>query len=205
MEQFLTDLLVNTSEVPVIWAYSVVLFISWFENIFPPIPGDVVLVFAASLAAVGPMNLFMVILLSVIGGTSGFMCIYYLGRYSGPKLLESQLMRWLPQESISKVSTWIDSRGYAVVVANRFLAGARTVISFTVGMNRMSALTVGLLALLSSVVWVTLLGVLGYVVGEEWERIISYLSHYGQLVIGLIFAFIIWKVIRTIHRIRKKV
>jgi len=204
MEQFLTDLLMRSADVPVIWAYSMVLFISWFENIFPPIPGDAVLVFAASLAAVGPMNLFTVILLSVIGGTVGFMSMYYFGRYSGPKILQSQMMRWLPQESITKVGHWIDSRGYAVVAANRFLTGARTVISFTVGMNRMSALTVGLLALLSSVVWVTLLSVLGYVVGEEWERIIAYLSRYGQVVSGIVIGFILWQVGRAIYQVRKK-
>ena len=203
MEQFLTDLLIRTTEIPVIWTYSFLLFISWFENIFPPIPGDVLVVFAASLVAVGPMNLFTVILLSVIGGTVGFMCMYYIGRYSGPKILESQIMRWLPQESISKVTKWIDSRGYAVVAANRFLAGARTVIAFTVGMNRMSVLTVGYLALLSSTVWVTLISVIGYLVGEEWERIIAYLSRYGLLVSGLIVLYVIWKVTRTLHQIRK--
>jgi len=204
MEDVVTDLLQRTTEVPVIWGYLVVFAISWLENIVPPIPGDVLIVFAGYLAAVGPMSLFMVILLSTIGGTIGFMCMYYIGSYGGPKLFQLRTMRWVPSESVTRMSRWIHSRGYIIIAANRFLTGARTVISFTVGMNRLNVLPVSLLALLSSVLWVTLIAFLGYIVGHQWERVVDYLTRYGQLVSGVIILFIGWQVIKAVQRFRQK-
>ncbi len=189
-------------EVPVIWGYTLVLFIAWLENVFPPIPGDVLIVFAGYLAAIGPMAIFPVIAFSTLGGILGFMCMYYVGRYGGPRLLESRALRWLPSESVSRVQNWLHTWGYMVVAANRFLSGARTVIAFTVGMNRMPALPVGLLASLSAAVWVTLITVLGYVVGDEWERVVDYLARYGRLISILIFLFLVWQFYKAIRRIR---
>ena len=205
MEQFFAELLERTSEVPVLWGYSLVFFIAWLENIFPPIPGDVLIVFAGYLAAIGSMSLLPVIIFSILGGTLGFMCMYYAGRYGGARLLESRAMRWLPNESISRVQDWIRSRGYIVVAATRFLSGARTVIAFTVGMTRMKPLPVGFLAFLSATVWVTLITVLGYILGEEWERLVTYLSRYGQLISAIILLFLGWQLYKAIRRFRKKV
>lgn len=202
MEQFFAELLERTTEVPVIWGYTLVFFIAWLENVFPPIPGDVLIVFAGYLAAIGPMAIFPVIAFSTLGGILGFMCMYYVGRYGGPRLLESRALRWLPSESVSRVQNWLHTWGYMVVAANRFLSGARTVIAFTVGMNRMPALPVGFLASLSAAVWVTLITVLGYVVGDEWERVVDYLARYGRLISILIFLFLVWQFYKAIRRIR---
>ena len=205
MEQFFADLLERTTEIPVIWGYALVFFIAWLENVFPPIPGDVLVVFAGYLAAIGPMAIFPVIAFSTLGGILGFMCMYYIGRYGGPRLLESRAMRWLPGESVSRVQNWLHAWGYAVVAANRFLSGARTVIAFTVGMSRMPALPVGLLASLSAAVWVTLIAVLGYVIGDEWERVVDYLARYGRLISALIFIFLAWQLYKAIRRTRSKI
>lgn len=204
MEQFFAELLERTTEVPVVWGYMLVFFVAWLENVFPPIPGDVLIVFAGYLAAIGPMTIFPVIAFSTLGGILGFMCMYYAGRYGGPKLLGSRMLRWLPGESVARVQNWLHRRGYAVVAVNRFLSGARTVISFTAGMARMPALPVGLFASLSAAVWVTLIAVLGYIVGDEWERVVGYLARYGRLISVLILLFLIWQLYRAIQRNRKK-
>ncbi len=204
MEQFFAELLERTTEVPVIWGYAMVLFIAWLENVFPPIPGDVLVVFAGYLAAIGPMEIVPVIAFSTLGGILGFMCMYSIGRYGGSRLLESRVMRWLPSESISRVQNWLHKWGYLVVATNRFLSGARTVIAFTVGMNRMPALSVVFLASLSAAVWVTLIAVLGYLVGDEWERVVDYLARYGKLISAVIFLFLTWQLYKAIRRTRRK-
>ncbi len=202
MEEIFSQLLGRITEVPVIWGYMVVFLIAWLENVFPPIPGDVLVVFGGYLAAIGPMSLFAVILYSTLGGTIGFMCMYYVGRFGGPKLLESRALRWLPVESVSRVQNWIRSRGYTVIAANRFLSGARTVISFTVGLSQMPPWPVGLFALLSATVWVSIIAMLGYLVGDEWERVVDYLSQYGKLISGLILLFLGWQLYKAIKRNR---
>lgn len=204
MEQFFAELLERTTEVPVVWGYATIFFIAWLENVFPPIPGDVLVVFAGYLAAIGPMAILPVITFSTLGGILGFMCMYYIGRYGGQKLLDSRAMRWLPSESVSRVQNWLHIWGYAVVAANRFLSGARTVIAFAVGMTRMPALPVGIFASLSAVVWVTLIAVLGYVVGDEWERVVDYLARYGRLISILIVLFLVRQLYKAVQRDRKK-
>lgn len=202
MEQFFTDLLLRAADIPVVWGYALILFIAWLENVFPPIPGDVLIVFGGYLAAVGPMLLLPVIIFSTLGGAIGFMCMYYVGRYGGPVVLKSRAMRWIPDETVSRVQDWIDSWGYWVVTANRFLSGARTVISFTVGMSRMPALPVAVFASLSAAVWVSLIATLGYMVGDEWERVTEYLSRYGRFMSALIALFLVWQIYKAVRRIR---
>lgn len=137
-----------------------------------------------------------------LGGAIGFMCMYYVGRYGGPVVLKSRAMRWIPDETVSRVQDWIDSWGYWVVTANRFLSGARTVISFTVGMSRMPALPVAVFASLSAAVWVSLIATLGYMVGDEWERVTEYLSRYGRFMSALIALFLVWQIYKAVRRIR---
>lgn len=193
-----------SAEIPAIWGYFLVFLIAWMENVFPPIPGDLLIVFAGYLAAVGPLSLYGIILFSTLGGTLGFMCMYFIGWYGGPRLLESRLMRWIPKEYVFRVQNWIHVWGLAVVAANRFLSGARTVIACTVGMSRMQAVPVGVMAFLSAFVWVTLIAVLGYMVGDEWERIGDYLSQYGRSIFMLICLFLVWQFYKMIRDLRKK-
>ena len=201
---FLTQLLESTAEVPDIWGYILVFMIAWFENIFPPIPGDVLVVFGGAVAATGALDLFLIIVFSVVGGTVGFMCMYYLGRYGGPKLLKWRSLRWIPADSVERTQNWIRSWGYWVVAANRFLSGVRTVIAFTVGMNAMPAVLVGALACLSATLWVTLIAGTGYLVGDNWEIMVEYMKLYGRGIFTVISLFLLWQLYKAAQRSRSK-
>ena len=196
---FLTQLLESTAEVPDIWGYTLVFLIAWLENVFPPIPGDVLVVFGGAVAATGTLDLVLIIVFSTVGGTLGFMCMYYLGRYGGPKLLKWRALRWVPADSVERVQKWIHSWGYWVVAANRFLSGARTVIAFTVGMSAMHTVRVGLLACLSATLWVTLIAAMGYALGDNWELVVDYMKRYGQVIFTVISLFIVWQFYKAVR------
>ena len=93
--------------------------------------------------------------------------------------------------------------GYGVVAANRFLSGARSVISLTVGMAHMPAGRTAAFATLSAAVWTVLITFAGYIVGDNWEGVSVYLRRYGQIVLAVIVLFILIQIIRS-YRVRKR-
>lgn len=167
---------------PPLWGYVIVLAIAYGENIMPPIPGDMVVVLGGYLAGHGHLHLGGVVLLATIGGALGFMSVYALGRTVGPRVLEPGRYRWVPHEQAAQVQQWLHRYGYGVVAANRFLSGARSVISLAVGAAQMSAWRTAAFATLSALVWTALIAYAGYTLGENWGVVVSYLDAYGRIV-----------------------
>lgn len=203
MEQFFNDLIQWMTEVPPVWAYLILLVIAYGENVLPPIPGDLVIVFGGYLVGLGTLDYVLVVLLSTLGGVLGFMTMYAVGTRLGDAVLNSDRYRWLPKQYIFKTQAWMKRWGYGVVAANRFISGARSVISLTVGMAHMPAGRTAVFATLSAAVWTALITFAGVVVGENWEVVLVYLKRYGQIVIGLMVLFIGIQIVRS-YRVRKK-
>jgi membrane protein DedA with SNARE-associated domain len=171
---------------PPVWAYLTLLVIAYGENVMPPIPGDMVVVFGGYMAGLGLLDLGMVIVLSTVGGALGFMSMYAIGYRLGRSVLQPGRLRWLPQEQFETARRWIRRYGYGVVAANRFLSGARSVISLTVGMAQMSPWKTFGWCTVSAAVWTGLISYAGYSVGENWEIVVAYLRAYGRTVLVLL-------------------
>jgi membrane protein DedA with SNARE-associated domain len=170
---------------PAVWAYVTILAIAYGENVIPPVPGDLIVVFGGYLAGTGKLDFTIVVLLSAIGGTAGFMTMYAIGRRVGDAAMDPSRLRWLPKDQIARASSWLDRWGYWVVAFNRFLSGARSVISLTVGMAHTDATKTAACAALSAVVWTLLITYAGYALGENWRVIASWLALYGRVMLTL--------------------
>ena len=203
MEQFFADLIDWMTGVPPLWAYLILLVIAYGENVLPPIPGDLVIVFGGYLVGLGTLNFFLVVLLATLGGALGFMTMYAVGARLGKEILDPKRYRWLPKQYIFKAQAWMKRWGYAVVAANRFISGARSVISLAVGMAHMPAGRTAAFATLSAAVWTFLITLAGYIVGDHWEEVSVYLQRYGQVVMVLIALLIAIQIFRS-YRVRKK-
>ncbi len=167
------------------WAYLVILSIAYGENVLPPIPGDMVVVFGGYLAGVGHLNVYAVWALSTLGGALGFMTMYAVGYWAGDAVYDPDRLRWLPKGYMGKVRTWLHRWGYRVVLANRFLSGARSVISLAVGMAHMNRMRTLAYATISAFLWTGVIIWAGYLVGENWEVVSVYLKGYGWLILAL--------------------
>ncbi|MFB6098790.1 MAG: DedA family protein [Salinibacter sp.] len=181
-----TDFFAWMKALPAVWAYLTLLVIAYGENLVPPIPGDVVVVFAGYMAGLGRLHLGLVILLATIGGALGFMTMYAVGYKLGRAVLNPDRLRWLPQQGFEQAQRWIHEYGYGVIAANRFLSGARSVISLTAGMFRMDAARTAWWCTVSALVWTALIGYGGYAVGENWNLVVEYLQAYGRIVLTLL-------------------
>jgi len=171
---------------PAVWAYLTLFAIAYGENVMPPIPGDMVVVFAGYMAGIGQLHLGVVILLSTIGGALGFMTMYAVGYRLGRAVLNPDRLRWMPRQGFDRAQRWLQQYGYGVIAANRFLSGARSVISLTAGMFRMEATRTAWWCTVSALVWTGLISYAGYAVGENWGLVVDYLRAYGRIVLILL-------------------
>jgi len=185
---------------PPLWAYLTLLVIAYGENVAPPIPGDMVVVFGGYLAGVGQLHLGVVILLSTIGGALGFMSVFVLGYRLGEAVLDADRLPWLPRDGVDRARRWIRRYGYGVVAANRFLSGARSVISLTAGMAKMDPLRTALWCTVSALLWTGLISYAGYAVGDNWEIVVSYLRAYGRGILALLSLLALGLVLRWYWR-----
>jgi len=186
MLDWFSDFFAWMEALPAVWAYVTLFVIAYGENVVPPIPGDMVVVFGGYMAGIGQLNLVVVIVLSTLGGALGFMSMYAVGYRVGAAVMHPDRLRWLPQGGFEKARRWVRRYGFGVVAANRFLSGARSVISLTVGMAQMSAWKTAFWCTLSALLWTGLISYAGFAVGENWEIVAVYLRAYGRLVLGIL-------------------
>ncbi len=185
-----------------VWVYAILLGIAYGENLLPPVPGDMVVVFGGYLAGVGRLDAVAVTLVATLGGLAGFMTMYAIGLRMGDLLLAPDRLTWLPKGKIEVARVALARRGYVLVAANRFLSGMRSVISLTVGMTRMPSGPVAVLAFLSSLVWTALLVAAGYVVGDRWEIVGGWLKAWGSVILGIAALFVVVQIVYYVRRRR---
>ena len=189
------NLITWISGLDVAYIYLAVFAISYIENIIPPFPSDVVVVFAGSLVGIGTGNGPLVVLLASIGSALGFYTMYSIGDRFGDRVLETGKIKFISIELVHKVESWFRRWGYWVIVLNRFLAGTRAVVSFGAGMSELRLAPTLALSFVSAAAWNILLVYLGVAMGTNWREIGSYLSTYSGIVSAIIAAALIsWAV-----------
>lgn len=203
MESWLIDIVDWMSGLPPTMAYLAIFGISYLENVVPPIPGDMIIVFGGYMAGLGLLSPWIVVGLSTVGGTLGFMTMYAIGFKVGTGLLDPDRYKWLPKEKIQVVKSKLETWGFRLVAANRFLSGLRSVISLAVGMAHMPFRSTVLWSTASAFVWTALISAAGFFVGENWGVVGEYLRGYGVLITGIIVLFGLFQGIRYLLK-RKK-
>jgi membrane protein DedA with SNARE-associated domain len=177
--------------------YALLFSAALLENLLPPFPGDATVVFGAYLAGVGRLSLALTFVLATMGSWCGFMVYYGLGRWLGRTRVHDLVGRWITPATLQRGEDWVRRYGHWVVLGNRMLAGARSVISLAAGFAGMRPALVGALALLSSLAWSALLVGAGYLIGEEWQRAVTLLGLYDRAVLALLalgaLAWLLWR------------
>lgn len=186
MAELLHDIVAWMEGLSAGWIYATVFAVAYLENVVPPIPGDMIVVFGGTLVGLGRVEFVPVVLLATVAGALGFMSMYGVGRRIGEAVLDPDRLRWIPKGAAWRVKGWLERYGLGVVAANRFLSGGRAVIALMVGAARMRPGPVALWATVSAATWCGLIVYLGAVVGEQWEVIGLWLARYGQIVTAVL-------------------
>lgn len=178
------DLILSLKDLSPWMVYAAVFGMAFIENLFPPSPSDLAIVFGGSLAALGEVSFAWVLVAATAGSTTGFVAMYGIGAWSGRRILERGRISFLPVEAVRKAEAWFARHGLWLIVANRFLAGTRAVVSFFAGMSHLPLPLTTLLCFVSALAWNAILVGAGYALGQNWERIGFYLTTYSQVITG---------------------
>ena len=169
--------------------------IAYLENIIPPIPGDLLVAFGGYLAAERIIGFTPTLIITTIASVIGFMSMYAVGRYFGDQIEEKRtrigLMRFFDVKYFDKGKKWMDRWGQGVILANRFLAGTRSVISITAGITKTKVYSTVISSGISSLLWNTILLGMGWLVHENWQIIGYYLNVYGWIILGILSCLIL--------------
>jgi len=184
--------------------YAAVFSIAFIENIFPPSPSDLVVVFGGSLVGIGRVGFAETLLATTLGSTLGFMTMYTVGEWFGGRILEQGRITFIPRDAVRKVDDWFRQYGYWIIIANRFLAGTRAVVSFFAGMAHLKLGRTTLLSFLSALAWNAILVGAGYLLGQNWQRIGFYLSTYSQIVTAIVVIVVLLLAARYLYGRRKR-
>lgn len=181
--------------------YPGVALLMFLENIFPPIPSEIIMPLAGYSAAQGKLNLAGVIVAGVAGTLAGALFWYAIARLVGEARLRAwadRHGRWLTLDGddICRIETWFcRHRGWAVPTAH-VIPGLRTLISIPAGIFEMPMARFVLLTSLGSGIWTGALGAAGYVMGERFSEVGRYLGPASTAIMIALLGYYLWRVVR---------
>ncbi|MGA8263067.1 MAG: DedA family protein [Ignavibacteriaceae bacterium] len=194
------NILSDISRLAPFWIYVVLFFFSFIENVFPPSPSDFVILVGGSLIGTGTIHFIPTLLVTTIGSVLGFMTLFYIGSILDKKVLHTGKIKFISVEGLDKVENWFKRYGYGIILANRFLPGTRSVISFFAGMSRLDVKKTAIYCAVSAFIWNALIIYLGFIFGHNIELIDKYLSTYSNMVLAITGLIVVIFLIRFFLR-----
>ena len=170
------------------------------ENIFPPIPSELIMPLAGFVAAQGELNPVLVVLAGTLGSVLGALPWYYAGRWLGEErvcALAARHGRWLTldEEDVGKAIRWFERHGRMAVLVGRLIPTVRTLISVPAGMARMPLTPFLLYSSLGSLMWTAALAGAGYLLEANYRLVGDYLDGASKIIIGLIVLTYLWRLV----------
>ncbi|WP_416674756.1 DedA family protein [Egbenema bharatensis] len=178
--------------------YLGIALLMFLENLFPPIPSELVMPLAGFTVSQGELSFVPTIAAGVIGTIVGAFPWYYLGKIVGEERIKAWLDRhgrWLTLSSkdLDQSKRWFQRHGKKAVFFCRLVPGVRTLISLPAGLSHMPLPQFVLYSTLGTLGWVMLLTFAGFMLGENYDRVEQYLAPITKLVLlGLVLTLILW-------------
>jgi membrane protein DedA with SNARE-associated domain len=161
------------------------------ENLFPPIPSELVMPFAGFLIAQGKMDFTAVIVSGTVGAVLGAILLYYLGMWADEAIIRRLIRRWgwlltIGEGELDRALGFFDRYGQAVVFFGRLIPIIRSLISIPGGMRRMHLGTFLAFTSLGTSLWNLALTLAGVWLGANWERVLSFLGAYQNVTLAVL-------------------
>ena len=179
------------------YGYIGVFLLILIENIFPPIPSELILLFGGFMTTYTKLNIIGMIISSTLGSLIGALLLYKIGTiFSKEKLkilISGKLGRVLKLKNrdIDNANKWFTNKGKKTVFFGRFIPLIRSIISIPAGINKMNISKFITYTLLGSVIWNLVLIILGHIVGRNWKAILKIFKLYSRFSLLLLFILLI--------------
>lgn len=178
----------------------------FLENVFPPIPSEVVLPLAGFTVSMGSLSFWPTFLWATAGSVAGAWLLYGIGAAIGAERLR-RIADWMwlvEPEDVDQSLNWFDRYGPVSVFVGRFVPGVRSLISIPAGIDRMSPVSFTLWTAIGSSGWNALLIWLGIWLGDSYDLVAKYVGQYSNVVYTLIAIILIGVLFYLLRRQRHR-
>ncbi len=180
--------------------YLALAFVMFLENVFPPIPSEVVMPLAGYQAQSGTLNIWGVIAAGSAGAFFGALFWYWIGRMIGPHRMRAFIGRhgrWLAMTSsdFDGARRWFDRHGGPAVFFGRLMPTVRTLISIPAGIVRMPFWIFSIFTFVGATLWTAALAWAGYLLGSQRGLIDDWMNPVANIALGLGLVIYVWRVI----------
>ena len=184
------------------FGYLGILLLIMIENLFPPIPSEVILLFGGFMTTKSELTIFGVVIFSTIGSIIGAIILYMIGKILNKerliKIVSGKVGKilHLNKSDIEKADEWFSKKGTKTVFFCRFVPVLRSLISIPAGMNQMNIPKFLVYTTIGSLIWNIVLTSFGYLAGANWERISNIFDTYSSVVTVILgIAIIVFMII----------
>jgi len=193
MDQFVQGLMENFG----VFGIALLMFL---ENIFPPIPSEIIMPLAGYQAATGQMSMVAVILAGTAGSLLGILPWYYLGLLVGEERiirLADRYGRWITMsaDDVEAADRWFRKYGVLAVMLGRLVPTVRTLISVPAGLSRMPIGKFLVFSAIGTVVWTAGLAFAGYLLAQQYEKVNDYVGPVSNAVILIVVVLYVYRVV----------
>jgi membrane protein DedA with SNARE-associated domain len=185
--------------------YAGVFALMLLENLFPPIPSELIMPLAGFLAARGELDVVGVVLSGTLGSAVGALPWYWLGHafgYDRVVALAERLGFWLTvgPEDVRNAHDWFRRKGWTAVLFGRLVPAIRTLISVPAGVAPMPLPLFMGLTVAGSLAWTSLLAGAGFILEDQYTRVEAFLEPGTKLVLAAILGIYLWRVASRLLR-----
>ena len=184
------------------YGYIGIFFLIMLENVFPPIPSEVILTFGGFMTISSNMNIVGVVVASTLGSVLGACILYSIGKLLNKekliKIVKSKYWKLLrvKQKDIESADNWFDKKGNITVFFCRFVPIVRSLISIPAGMSDMPILKFIIYTICGSVIWNATLIYVGAFAGDKKDIILNVIDKASYLILFILIiifiVFVLW-------------
>ena len=177
-----------------LYGYKAVLFLMVLENIFPPIPCEIILTFSGFLTTFTTLKPLAIIIVATLGSYLGAILLYLLGYLINYQKLNQLLIKFhFKENALERSVNWFDLYGKIIILLGRLIPIIRSIISIPAGITKMNFFNFSVYTVIGSLIWNAILVYLGVILGNNWQMISFYLNRYSIVVAIVLIIIVIIK------------
>lgn len=157
------------------------------ENIFPPIPSEIILTFSGFMTTLSQLSIIGIIAVSTLSSYIGAVLLYGLGR--GADIIKNVL--GFQSKHIEKSYDLLQKNGKKSILLGRLVPVVRSVISIPAGMINIPFFTFSIYTILGTLLWNSILTLLGVIAGTNWEMISMFFDRYSWLILAIVILLVV--------------
>ncbi|HGI5500030.1 TPA: DedA family protein [Listeria monocytogenes] len=189
METWITSIMAD-------FGYIGIFVLIMVENLFPPIPSEIILTFGGFMTTVTSLNVVMVIIVATLGSVVGAILLYKVASYFGKERLTKIILKYgrilrLKESDIERAENFFLKYGSWAVFLCRMIPLIRSLISIPAGMTKMKMSRFLILTTAGSLLWNTVLIGLGAMLGESWSEIVVFMDSFSTIIYSIIVILVV--------------